>query len=223
MNVEFYTGVDERLEVPRILPPAPDFVDLARRAGARGRRRRRHGAHPGVPCTTSARARSARCVPPRSTPSRAPWSAPTTCGRDTERWITFPWSDRPPVTGAGRARRLSPAGGRGWWPLVVHIAGRRRPSSTGRVGLEVMSVDTCTISAWMTCSSPRAWRRGRPLPAPPCVRSAPGWARCHPRLRPTASALDLVAEIERLKATGAAAQARLTHAVRQSREAIVGA
>ena len=28
MNVEFYTGVDERLDVPRILPPAPDFVDL---------------------------------------------------------------------------------------------------------------------------------------------------------------------------------------------------
>ncbi len=28
MNVEFYTGVDERLEVPRILPPAPDFVYL---------------------------------------------------------------------------------------------------------------------------------------------------------------------------------------------------
>jgi uncharacterized protein len=28
MNVEFYTGVEERLEVPRILPPAPDFVDL---------------------------------------------------------------------------------------------------------------------------------------------------------------------------------------------------
>ena len=28
MNVEYYTGVEERLEVPRILPPAPDFVDL---------------------------------------------------------------------------------------------------------------------------------------------------------------------------------------------------
>src|SRR6188768_3227480 len=28
MNVEYYTGVDQRLEVPRILPPAPDFVDL---------------------------------------------------------------------------------------------------------------------------------------------------------------------------------------------------
>src|SRR3954467_13678541 len=26
MNVEFYTGVDERLEMPMILPPAPDLV-----------------------------------------------------------------------------------------------------------------------------------------------------------------------------------------------------
>ena len=28
MNVEFYTGVDERLEMPMILPPIPEFVDL---------------------------------------------------------------------------------------------------------------------------------------------------------------------------------------------------
>jgi hypoxanthine phosphoribosyltransferase len=28
MNVEFYTGVDERLDVPMILPPVPEFVDL---------------------------------------------------------------------------------------------------------------------------------------------------------------------------------------------------
>jgi len=28
MNVEFYTGVDERLPVPMILPPAPELVDL---------------------------------------------------------------------------------------------------------------------------------------------------------------------------------------------------
>ena len=28
MNVEFYTGVDYRLEVPLILPPVPDFVDF---------------------------------------------------------------------------------------------------------------------------------------------------------------------------------------------------
>src|SRR5579871_1779232 len=29
MNVEFYTGVDERLDMPMILPPVPDLVDLA--------------------------------------------------------------------------------------------------------------------------------------------------------------------------------------------------
>jgi len=28
MNVEFYTGVDERLAVPMILPPVPELVDL---------------------------------------------------------------------------------------------------------------------------------------------------------------------------------------------------
>lgn len=28
MNVEFYTGIEERLEVPMILPPVPELVDL---------------------------------------------------------------------------------------------------------------------------------------------------------------------------------------------------
>src|SRR3954470_20098653 len=28
MNVEFYTGVDERLDVPMILPPTPELIDL---------------------------------------------------------------------------------------------------------------------------------------------------------------------------------------------------
>ncbi len=28
MNVEFYTGVDERLDVPMLLPPVPELVDL---------------------------------------------------------------------------------------------------------------------------------------------------------------------------------------------------
>src|SRR3954453_16853874 len=28
MNVEFYTGIDERLEMPMILPPLPDLVDF---------------------------------------------------------------------------------------------------------------------------------------------------------------------------------------------------
>lgn len=29
LNVEFYTGVEERLEMPMLLPPVPDFVDFA--------------------------------------------------------------------------------------------------------------------------------------------------------------------------------------------------
>ncbi len=29
MNVEFYTGVDQRLDMPMILPPIPDLVDFA--------------------------------------------------------------------------------------------------------------------------------------------------------------------------------------------------
>src|SRR6187431_2588944 len=29
MSVEFYTGVDERLPAPMILPPVPELVDLA--------------------------------------------------------------------------------------------------------------------------------------------------------------------------------------------------
>src|SRR6478609_8429217 len=29
MSVEFYTGVDERLELPMILPPVPDLVDFS--------------------------------------------------------------------------------------------------------------------------------------------------------------------------------------------------
>src|SRR6266700_1374651 len=29
MNVEFYTGIEERLEMPMILPPVPDLIDLA--------------------------------------------------------------------------------------------------------------------------------------------------------------------------------------------------
>jgi uncharacterized protein len=28
MNVEFYTGIDERLDMPMILPPVPELIDL---------------------------------------------------------------------------------------------------------------------------------------------------------------------------------------------------
>jgi uncharacterized protein len=100
MNVEFYTGVDERLEVPRILPPAPDFVDL-------------HDALVLVAddvadtgltlasvqdfCAGKVGAMRTATIyaKPRSV------VRPDYVWRDTDRWITFPWSDRPPVTGRG--------------------------------------------------------------------------------------------------------------------------
>src|SRR2546430_894161 len=33
MNVEFYTGIDERLDMPMILPPVPDLVDFPETKG----------------------------------------------------------------------------------------------------------------------------------------------------------------------------------------------
>jgi hypothetical protein len=44
MNVEFYTGVDQRLDVPVVLPPVPNTVDLsgARTAVPGGFRAKRH-------------------------------------------------------------------------------------------------------------------------------------------------------------------------------------
>ena len=97
MNVEFYTGVDERLEVPRILPPAPDFVDLSRRQDPDRRRRRRHRPHAAQRAATSARARSPRCAP--AVLYEKPHSV-VKCDyvwKRTDQWINFPWSDKDPV------------------------------------------------------------------------------------------------------------------------------
>ena len=44
-NVEFYTGVNERLPMPIMLPPVPNVVDLSGQQGAGRRRRRRHRGH----------------------------------------------------------------------------------------------------------------------------------------------------------------------------------
>ena len=97
MNVEFYTGVDERLDVPRILPPAPDFVDLhdARVLIADD------VADTGLTLASVhdfvrgkvAEVRTATIyAKPRSV------VRPDYVWRDTDRWITFPWSARPPLT-----------------------------------------------------------------------------------------------------------------------------
>ncbi|MBB5916978.1 hypothetical protein BJY24_005890 [Nocardia transvalensis] len=103
MNVEFYTGVDQRLDLPVMLPPVPQAVDLA-------------GAHVLVAddvADTGAtlklvrdfcagKVAEVRCAvvyqKPRSeVDCEYVW-------KRTDRWINFPWSVQPPVT--SRAARV---------------------------------------------------------------------------------------------------------------------
>ncbi|WP_067673800.1 phosphoribosyltransferase [Nocardia miyunensis] len=96
MNVEFYTGVDQRLDMPVMLPPVPSAVDLA---GARvlvaddvadtGATLRL------VRDFCADKVAEVRCAviyqKPRSEVScEYVW-------RRTDRWINFPWSVLPPV------------------------------------------------------------------------------------------------------------------------------
>jgi len=102
MNVEFYTGVDERLEVPRILPPAPDFVDL-------------HDAKILIADDVADTGHTLRSVEEfcagkvgevRSAVIYEKPHSVVKCDyvwRRTDRWINFPWSDKPPVTQAAGA------------------------------------------------------------------------------------------------------------------------
>ena len=96
MNVEFYTGVDQRLDLPVMLPPVPNAVDL-------------HGAKVLV-CDDVAdtgatlklvrdfcedKVADVRCAvvyekPHSTVKCEYVW-------RHTERWINFPWSTLPPV------------------------------------------------------------------------------------------------------------------------------
>jgi hypoxanthine phosphoribosyltransferase len=96
MNVEFYTGIDERLDLPMILPPIPDLVDFAdfkvliaddvADTGATLRL---------VKEFCEGKVAEVRCAvlyeKSRSTVKcEYVW-------RRTDRWITFPWSAEEPV------------------------------------------------------------------------------------------------------------------------------
>ena len=97
MNVEFYTGVDERLDIPMILPPVPDLVDLeeskvliADDVADTGRTLLL------VKDFCAGKVGEVRCAvlyeKPRSVVNcEYVW-------RRTDRWITFPWSAEEPVT-----------------------------------------------------------------------------------------------------------------------------
>ena len=96
MNVEFYTGVDERLPLPMILPPVPDLVDFAdfkvliaddvADTGATLQL---------VKEFLAGKVAEVRCAvlyekPRSSVRCEYVW-------RRTDRWITFPWSAEEPV------------------------------------------------------------------------------------------------------------------------------
>jgi uncharacterized protein len=97
MNVEFYTGVDERLDLPIILPPVPELVDLedAKILVADD-----------VADTGATLALVKEFCSPRvgqiriATLYEKPRSV-VKCEyvwRRTDRWIVFPWSAQPPLT-----------------------------------------------------------------------------------------------------------------------------
>jgi hypoxanthine phosphoribosyltransferase len=96
MNVEFYTGVDERLEVPRILPPAPDFVDLgdARILIADD------VADTGHTLRSVQQFCAGKVGEVRTAVIYEKSRSLVECDyvwRRTDLWINFPWSDQPPV------------------------------------------------------------------------------------------------------------------------------
>jgi hypoxanthine phosphoribosyltransferase len=102
VNVEFYTGVDERLEFPVMLPPLLNVVDIAGATVLVADDVADTGATLRLVVDLCAEhVADVRCAvlyeKPRSTVKcRYVW-------RRTERWIDFPWSALPPV-------RLGPAG-----------------------------------------------------------------------------------------------------------------
>jgi hypoxanthine phosphoribosyltransferase len=95
-NVEFYTGVDERLEMPMILPPVPDLVDLeearvliADDVADTGRTLAL------VKDFCAGKVGEVRCAvlyekPQSEVNCEYVW-------RRTDRWIDFPWSAESPV------------------------------------------------------------------------------------------------------------------------------
>ena len=97
MNVEFYTGVDERLPVPMILPPVPALVDLqdARMLIADD------VADTGQTLALVKGFCAGQVGEVRTAVLYEKPRTIVTCDyvwRRTELWIDFPWSEEPPVS-----------------------------------------------------------------------------------------------------------------------------
>jgi uncharacterized protein len=104
MNVEFYTGIDERLEMPMLLPPVPDLIDFSETRVLIADDVADTGATLElVKEFLRDKVAETRCAvlyeKPRSTVQcEYVW-------RRTDQWIDFPWSVEPPVT-TGLVRSL---------------------------------------------------------------------------------------------------------------------
>lgn len=98
INVELYTGVDETLPEPLVLPPHLDTASLAGRRVLLADDVSQSGLtlRLAVDLLTrmGAEVRSACFYTKPQTVLAPDWS-----WRDTDRWIVFPWSAEPPVTG----------------------------------------------------------------------------------------------------------------------------
>lgn len=96
MNVEFYTGVDQRLDMPVMLPPVPNAVDLASKKVLVADDVADTGATLKLVRDFCAEhVREVRCAvvyekPRSSVQCEYVWHR-------TDLWIDFPWSSQPPV------------------------------------------------------------------------------------------------------------------------------
>jgi hypoxanthine phosphoribosyltransferase len=102
MNVEFYTDVDQRLEVPLILPPAPELINLGDSRmlivdDVADTGRTLEVVHD----FCVGKVAEVRTAVLYEKPQSVVWC--DYVWRRTDRWIDFPWSAQPPVAGGGDA------------------------------------------------------------------------------------------------------------------------
>ena len=95
VNVEFYTGVDQRLDVPIMLPPTPAAVDLSASRCSSPTTSPTPADPRAGPRVLRGHVAEARTVVIYEKPQSV--IKPTTPGARTEQWIDFPWSVLPPV------------------------------------------------------------------------------------------------------------------------------
>jgi len=98
ISVEFYTGVDERLELPMLLPPVPDLVDLSKERVLIADDVADTGATLELVRDFCAGIVGEARVAVLYEKSRSTIQSDYVWRR-TDAWITFPWSAEAPVTG----------------------------------------------------------------------------------------------------------------------------